>query len=178
MRVVGSFPLRVSANSSSGRHCAMRSPSHWGAPLPFVWHRISLEMAKGLGIFTESWKAHTFKGIPKPNRNTQKKELFKYWLRFFSFYISSNCFTYLITCSTYFSQLWANSNSNLSFTPQSQPACWHLSIQRKSQSSPLTHSVYKWGVSNFPLKAHTPEIKKWSKRLPSSHATELNDSVP
>lgn len=77
-----------------------------------------------------------------------------------------------------FLRLWTNSNSNLHYPSQSQPALQHHSTQRKNQSSSPSDSFYQLGVSNFPLKAHTPEMKKWGKRLLSLLTTELTDSVP
>lgn len=44
--------------------------------------------------------------------------------------------------------------------------------QRTRKSSSLVDSVCKLKVSNFPPKAHSPEMTKWGKRLPSSLTTE------
>lgn len=150
------------------RRCAMRPPSHWRAPLPLTRTiSISTERAERrevLGIFTGSWKSSPFEGIPTPIENTQEKtQLLKYWLRFL--FSSFNYFAYLIT----WRQLPFRSREAIQMRVSGAhpglrpPSGIFVSRQGNSKSS-RADSVYKSGVSDFPLRAHTPEMTKWGKR--------------
>lgn len=125
---------------------------------------------KVLGIFIESWKNSPFDGIPKPIEKTQERKAIIKILASVSFL--SNFPRRLHLCNDVaaatFLQLSMQTPVSGAHPGPRQPSGIFPFRQRTSKPSSLIDSVCELKRSNFPLKAHSPEMMKWGRRLPSS----------